>query len=552
MNKIFLILSVSLLLISLGNSAFAQTDDKLVLLETNLGNIVIEFFPDDAPNHIENFIGLTESGFYDGVLFHRIIPGFMIQGGDPNTINGDPNTWGTGGPTTSVDAEFNTIKHNRGIVSMARSADPNSGGSQFFIVHADSNFLDEQYTVFGRIVTEESFETLDKITTVEIGTSDRPIDPEQVKITKATTVNRSEISNLLELGEPIRTETTITPTPLTGNQKYESAEHEIAFSVPEGWLLQTPEKTEINAPDVVAVGPKTGVMNPVISLTVQETGDRTLRDLISEKTLTLQQILESGNLRIISQEETIVNGNDVYIIEAEGDFSSNDESYNVKFKEIIIYDTEKFYTLAYSNGVEEFESQLPRFEETIESFEILSKDTSTNDPIEEIESLETQIADLQSQLTELQTELGNIEEIESLETQIADLQSQIEAKKAEGGGCLIATATFGSELAPQVQQLREIRDNTILSTESGTAFMNGFNQFYYSFSPVIADMERENALFKEFVKLSLTPMLFTLSILNYVDIDSESEMLSYGIGIILMNVGMYFAAPVIIIYKIRK
>ena len=552
MNKIFLILSVSLLLISLGNSAFAQTDDKLVLLETNLGNIVIEFFPDDAPNHIENFIGLTESGFYDGVLFHRIIPGFMIQGGDPNTINGDPNTWGTGGPTTSVDAEFNTIKHNRGIVSMARSADPNSGGSQFFIVHADSNFLDEQYTVFGRIVTEESFETLDKITTVEIGTSDRPIDPEQVKITKATTVNRSEISNLLELGEPIRTETTITPTPLTGNQKYESAEHEIAFSVPEGWLLQTPEKTEINAPDVVAVGPKTGVMNPVISLTVQETGDRTLRDLISEKTLTLQQILESGNLRIISQEETIVIGNDAYIIEAEGDFSSNDESYNVKFKEIIIYDTEKFYTLAYSNGVEEFESQLPRFEETIESFEILSKDTSTNDPIEEIESLETQIADLRAQLTELQTELGNIEEIESLETQIADLQSQIEAKKAEGGGCLIATATFGSELAPQVQQLREIRDNTILSTESGTAFMNGFNQFYYSFSPVIADMERENALFKEFVKLSLTPMLFTLSILNYVDIDSESEMLSYGIGIILMNVGMYFAAPVIIIYKIRK
>ena len=547
-----MILSVSLLLISLGNSAFAQTDDKLVLLETNLGNIVIEFFPDDAPNHIENFIGLTESGFYDGVLFHRIIPGFMIQGGDPNTINGDPNTWGTGGSTTSVDAEFNTIKHNRGIVSMARSADPNSGGSQFFIVHADSNFLDEQYTVFGRIVTEESFETLDKITTVEIGTSDRPIDPEQVKITKATTVNRSEISNLLELGEPIRTETTITPTPLTGNQKYESAEHEIAFSVPEGWLLQTPEKTEINAPDVVAVGPKTGVMNPVISLTVQETGDRTLRDLISEKTLTLQQILESGNLRIISQEETIVNGNDAYIIEAEGDFSSNDESYNVKFKEIIIYDTEKFYTLAYNNGVEEFESQLPRFEETIESFEILSKDTSTNDPIEEIESLETQIADLRAQLTELQTELGNIEEIESLETQIADLQSQIEAKKAEGGGCLIATATFGSELAPQVQQLREIRDNTILSTESGTAFMNGFNQFYYSFSPVIADMERENALFKEFVKLSLTPMLFTLSILNYVDIDSESEMLSYGIGIILMNVGMYFAAPVIIIYKIRK
>ena len=497
MNKLFLIFSISLLLVSLGNSAFAQSSDQLVVLETKLGIIVIEFFPDDAPKHVENFIGLTESGFYDGVLFHRIIPGFMIQGGDPNTIDGDPNTWGTGGPTTSVDAEFNTIKHNRGIVSMARSADPNSGGSQFFIVHADSNFLDEQYTVFGRIVTEESFETLDKIVAVEIGTSDRPIDPEQVKITKATSVNRSEISNLLELDEPIRTESTITPTTSSGNQKYESAEHEIAFSVPEGWLLQTPDKTESNAPDVVAVGPKTGVMNPVISLTVQETGDKTLKDLISEKTLTLQEILESGNLKIISQEETTLNGNDVYIIEAEGDFSSSGESYNVKFKEVWIYDTEKYYTFAYSNGIENFDSELPKFEETIDSFEILNQ-------------------------------------------------------KEEGGGCLIATATFGSELAPQVQQLREIRDNTILSTESGTAFMSGFNQFYYSFSPVIADMERENPLFKEFVKLSLTPMLSSLSILNYVDIDSESEMLSYGIGIILMNVGMYFAAPAIIIYKIRK
>jgi peptidyl-prolyl cis-trans isomerase B (cyclophilin B) len=332
LNKIFLILSVSLLLVSLGNSAFAQSDDKLAVLETNLGTIVIEFFPEDAPNHVDNFIGLTESGFYDGVLFHRIIPGFMIQGGDPNTIDGDPNTWGTGGPTTSVDAEFNTIKHNRGIVSMARSADPNSGGSQFFIVHADSNFLDEQYTVFGRIVTDESFETLDKIASVEISSQDRPQNPEQVKITKATTTSRSEISNLLQLGEPERTESTITPS--TGNQKYESDEHEISISVPEGWLLQTPDKTEPNAPDVVAVGPKTGVMNPVISLTVQETGDKTLKDLISEKTVTLQEILESGNLRIISQSETTINGNDAYVIEAEGYFSTNGENFNVKFKEV--------------------------------------------------------------------------------------------------------------------------------------------------------------------------------------------------------------------------
>ena len=124
--------------------------------------------------------------------------------------------------------------------------------------------------------------------------------------------------------------------------------------------------------------------------------------------------------------------------------------------------------------------------------------------------------------------------------------------KEEGGGCLIATATFGSELAPQVQQLRELRDNTILSTDSGTAFMSGFNQLYYSFSPTVADLERESPIFKEAVKLTLTPMLSSLSLLNHVDIDSEQEIISYGIGIILMNVGMYFVAPAIIIYKIRK
>jgi Peptidyl-prolyl cis-trans isomerase (rotamase) - cyclophilin family len=225
----------------------------------------------------------------------------MIQGGDPNTIGGDPSTWGTGGPSTSVDAEFNTIKHNRGIVSMARSADPNSGGSQFFIVHADSNFLDEQYTVFGRIVTEESFETLDKIASVEISSQDRPQDPEQVKITKITIVNRSEVSNILKLQEPERTESIITPS--TGNQKYQSAEHEIGFTVPEGWLLQTPDKTEANAPDVVAVGPKTGVMNPVISLTVQETDQRTFDELISEKIELINPAVDVGTLKIISQEK---------------------------------------------------------------------------------------------------------------------------------------------------------------------------------------------------------------------------------------------------------
>ncbi len=113
-----------------------------------------------------------------------------------------------------------------------------------------------------------------------------------------------------------------------------------------------------------------------------------------------------------------------------------------------------------------------------------------------------------------------------------------------GGGCLIATATFDSELAPQVQQLRELRDNTLLQTESGSIFMTGFNQFYYSFSPTIADWERQNPAFKEAVKVAITPLLTSLSILNYVDMDSEAEVLGYGISLILLNVGMYLAAPI--------
>lgn len=120
------------------------------------------------------------------------------------------------------------------------------------------------------------------------------------------------------------------------------------------------------------------------------------------------------------------------------------------------------------------------------------------------------------------------------------------------GGCLIATATYGSGLAPQVQQLRELRDNTLLQTNSGSAFMTGFNQFYYSFSPTIADWERQNPIFKETVKVAITPLLTSLSILNYVNMDSEIEVLGYGIGIILLNIGMYFVTPIALVLGLKR
>ena len=509
LQKTLLIITLSLVLIGYSTQSFAQTDDKLVILHTELGNITIEFFPNDAPNHVSNFIHLTETGFYDGTLFHRVIPGFMIQGGDPNTIEGDESTWGTGGPKTFLNAEFNNIKHNRGIVSMARAADPNSAGSQFFIVHKDSNFLDGQYTVFGRIVTQESFDTLDKIASVETTSKDVPVNIEQVRITKAEVVDRSGISNLLELGEPERMDSI--PEPPTGNELYENESLGISFNAPTGWLLQEPEKTDENSPDVVAVGPKKGSINPVISLTISNTNGRSLDELILEKADFLKNAIESGNLEIISQEKNKINGKDSYVTNAQGTFQSNGQSYNVKFSEVIISTPEKFYVFAYSNGIENFDDEISRFDESVNSFSIMSEKT---------------------------------EQVKSNE--------EIKTNEEEGGGCLIATATFGSELAPQVQQLRELRDNTILSTNSGTAFMTGFNHLYYSFSPTIADLEREHPVFKETVKIALTPMLSSLSILNYVDIDSEQEMLGYGISLIILNIGMYFVAPAMIVYRIRK
>ena len=135
----------------------------------------------------------------------------------------------------------------------------------------------------------------------------------------------------------------------------------------------------------------------------------------------------------------------------------------------------------------------------------------------------------------------------SFKFSVAEAQS---SNESQNGGCLITTATYGTELAPQVQQLREIRDDIVLGTNSGTAFMSAFNSFYYSFSPTIADWERQSPAFKEAVKIAITPLITTLSVFDYVDIDSEQELVVYGIGIILLNFGMYLVIPALIITKI--
>jgi len=150
------------------------------VIETKFGNITLKFFPDVAPGHVKNFIDLAKKGFYDGTTFHRVIPGFMIQGGDPNSKNPDKRTHGLGGPGYTIKAEFNDRPHKRGTLSMARAANPDSAGSQFFICVKDSPFLDRQYTVFGEVVS--GMDVVDKIVSQPRDRNDNPDDRIEMKI----------------------------------------------------------------------------------------------------------------------------------------------------------------------------------------------------------------------------------------------------------------------------------------------------------------------------------------------------------------------------------
>lgn len=184
---------VVLFMVIFALSAYAEVKDKKfteeeiqkmaktrAVIETKFGNIELKFFPDVAPNHVNNFIELAQKGFYDGTTFHRVIPGFMIQGGDPNSKDPDKSKHGMGGPEYAVKAEFNKKPHKRGTLSMARSSNPDSAGSQFFICVADSSFLDGQYTVFGEVVS--GMEVADKIVSQPRDRRDNPNERIEMKV----------------------------------------------------------------------------------------------------------------------------------------------------------------------------------------------------------------------------------------------------------------------------------------------------------------------------------------------------------------------------------
>jgi peptidyl-prolyl cis-trans isomerase B (cyclophilin B) len=197
MKKILLI-AATVLFVGMGATAFAQmgmpapkavsiTKEEIktmektqAVIETKFGNITLRFFPDVAPGHVKNFLDLAKKGFYDGTTFHRVIPGFMIQGGDPNTKSPDKSRHGMGGPGYTIKAEFNEKPHKRGTLSMARAGHPDSAGSQFFICVKDAAFLDRQYTVFGEVVS--GMDVADKIVSQQRDPNDNPNERVEMKV----------------------------------------------------------------------------------------------------------------------------------------------------------------------------------------------------------------------------------------------------------------------------------------------------------------------------------------------------------------------------------
>ena len=511
-----------------------EMKDKAVLISTNSGSLMIQFFPEDAPDTVSNFLELVESGYYDGIVFHRIIPNFMIQAGDPNTIgpDSDRDTWGQGGPGYNINEEFNTIQHDRGIVSMARSNHPDSAGSQFFIMHNDDNRLDGKYTVFGRLVPGLP-QALDEIANLPTTHGNQPIDASSATIIKAIVIDGFTAANF---AGPDRNDSLVKRIKSDGGTKlaYSNSLHDVNFEIPYRWEVVEREGVNLNLKviptnlehnvqqmiDATGFTPHLLIGSEPRNISIESAGVPTA--FFSLKGGDDPKILHNYII------ENPDDGRKAHLVISTQNIQTPTETTEFKIVQMHFSNSDTNYSIIHINLTEWFRYEINSFDFAAKNFEIMIDGKMQNIEFGDHPVFKQLIID---------SRLKPVPEPEP---------------PARIGGCLIATAAFGSEMAPQVQFLREIRDNTVLQTESGSAFMAGFNQFYYSFSPTIADYERENPAFKEAVKLTLTPLLTSLTLLQYVDIDSESEMLGYGIGIILLNIGMYFIVPAVLITKIRS
>jgi hypothetical protein len=424
---------------------------------------------------------------------------------------------------------FVVFNESAGYRALARQRDKEIRG--LLVVHKDSPQLDGKYTAFGRLVPGLP-QALDQIAKLETNKRDQPVDASSATIIKASIIDGFSTSGF---SGPDRNNSLVTKIKVEGGitERYFNTLHDVNFDIPYRWKVIEGGGTNLNL---------TAEPTPLehnVQKMIDETGYTPQVLILSEpRNPSVESAgvspaffsLKSGDDPKILHNYIIENdaGRKAHIIISTQNMETPTETTQFKIAQIHFSNSDTNYSVIHINLTEWFRYEINSFDYTVKHFEILIDGTMQN------------------------IEFGNHPVFKQL---IADSRLKPEPESlppARVGGCLIATATFGSEMAPQVQFLREIRDNTVLQTESGISFMTGFNQFYYSFSPAIADYERENPAFKEAVKIALTPLLTSLTLLQYVDTDSESEMLGYGISVILLNIGMYFIAPAVLITKIRS
>ena len=291
-------------------------------------------------------------------------------------------------------------------------------------------------------------------------------------------------------------------------ESFYNKNYHFKIDYPSKWIVIEPTKNDqqVIVPIVTLLNKDDPSFPTNIHILTETVQNFTLSSYYDVNFLQIKEYFGPLGLEVQEQGNTTINDNPAFFIQ----YGWTTQSYNnatlqLVAKQYLLQKDDTFYVITYTQPQESSKVSLSQFEEIISTWQFLDKDTN-------------------------------------------NVTSSDQPKK---GGCLIATAAYGSEFAPQVQQLREVRDNVLYSTYSGSAFMTGFDSVYYTFSPTVADWEKENSFFKEAVKIAITPLVSTLSILNYIDIHSEAEMLAYGFGIILLNTAIYFGVPAFFILNLK-
>ena len=362
-------------------SGLAYADDTLAILNTEQGRLVLEFFPKDAPDHVSNFVTLAKDGVYTDTSFHQIIPGLIIQGVDTNTISGDMTA---GDPLHMLDAEFNDIMHKRGVLSMFITDDSDNVGSQFFIVHQDANYLDGAYTVFGRLATHDSYDTLDSIAATTTSLLAEPQNPDTVRILSVEVTTRDEaISSgipIIEQGPPARTGQA---ADMASGGMYTNEELDLMIRFPQGWVVQHANGTD--RPDVVATSTHFSGIPTSIGVYVEDAGNHTFDTMMLSRINDMEEFAVGDDDSIIekNQDLSVLGEYDALVSDVSFVRTSLGDTGDViiKMRQVTVLNepTGTAYTFLFSADIDDFEKYFVYFDETLHTFDTIKKPQTIDD-----------------------------------------------------------------------------------------------------------------------------------------------------------------------------